>query len=257
MSISLIVPVYNHWQVTAKCLISILKSDIPIKYEIIVIDDASTDATQQLIRTVIKENHPVTLITNMENKGYILSTNEALKIIDSKYILFMNNDVYLDKTCIKELLRVYETYPDVGVLGGTQYADGWKETDSALKFFTRGDKATIRDHMITSKIPDNLKNSDIVYCDDVHFACALTTKAVVDKVGLLDEEFLLGCYDQEDFCLRVKELQMQIAVCPKAKFIHYLSVSTRDKFYEYQRALDANRITFFKKWGEKLRNNQI
>jgi GT2 family glycosyltransferase len=257
MSLSIIVPAWNHWQTTANCLASIFKSKILIPYKVIVINDNSTDYTAKLLQTIGQEGYPITLLTNDENKGYLGSTNMALKIVNSTYILFLNNDVILDKNCIKELIEVYRQHPDIGILGATQLDVNRNEL-YPLKFFLRGEKATIRDHIIATNIPENLREADVAYCDDVHFACSLTTKEVIDKIGgQLDPDFGLGNYDQESACCAVKEQGYQIAVAPRAKFVHLCSVSVRDKISEYSLLLDKNRELFFKKWGQKLKENKI
>jgi hypothetical protein len=159
MSLNIIVPCWNHWKTTANCLVSIFKSKIPIPYQVTVINDNSTDYTKSLLEIVIKEGYPISVITNSFNKGYVSSVNEALKINNSEFILFMNNDVILDKDCILNLLESYQKYPRVGVLGATQL-DSNREESSPLKYFLRGEKATIRDHIICTNIPKSLKESD-------------------------------------------------------------------------------------------------
>lgn len=254
MSVTCIVPVHNHWKTTAECLATIFKSGLT-DYKVIVIDDVSTDLTSSFLKTVAKD-YPITIITNVTNKGYLGSTNEALKIIDTEYIVFMNNDIHLDPDCLKVLIETYKKHPEIGILGATQYNKNWEEM-SPLKFFLRGDKATIRDHIVTSNIPKDLKDSDVIFCDDVHFACALTSKKVVDKAGPLDIDYGLGNYEQESHALTIKELGYQIAICPKAKFIHYGSISVNDDIEKYSTLLNKNREIFFRKWGDKLKNGQI
>lgn len=256
MSVTMCVPCHNHWAVTAKCLVSIFKSEIPYDYKVVVVDDASTDATQQLLTVVKKEGKPLKVITHSKNLGYIASMNDVLKTFDTEYILFMNNDVLLKKDCVAELIKNFEKHADVGILGGTQHDSNWKEL-SPLIFFLRGDKAIQRDHVVTANIPKELKSSDTVYCDCVHSPCALTSKRVVDKVGYWDEQFGFGNYEQEDYCLRIKEAHYQVAICPKAKFIHFVATSVSDNLPFWTNQLNKNRELFLKKWGEKLRLNLV
>lgn len=256
MSVTMAVPVHNHWQVTAKCLISIFKSEIPYDYKVVVIDDASTDATQKLLDVVKKERKNLRVITHTKNLGYVLSVNEVLKTFDTEYILFMNNDVLLKKDCVAELVKNFEKHPDVGILGGTQHDSNWNQM-APLIFFLRGEKAIQRDHVVSTNIPKDLMGSDTVYCDGVHSPCALTSKQVVEKVGFWDEDFSPGNYEQEDYCLRIKEAHYQVAICPKAKFIHFLATSVSDNLPYWSHILDINREKFLKKWGEKLRNNLV
>ena len=254
-NVSLVIPCYNHWRTTAECLATIFNSGLT-DYKVIVVDDVSTDATPKLLQTVISQGYPVQVITNKENKGYIGSTNVALKIVDTDFIALMNNDVHLDKMCIKNLIETYKKHSDVGVLGAAQFDKHWKPL-AQLKFFKRGEEAMMIDHMVVTNIPEELQNAEIIYCDDVHFACALISKEVLNKVGLLDEDMKGGNYDQESYCCAVKEAGWRIAVCPTAKYIHYCSVSVADQWGYYCQMLNVNRQIFFKKWGQKLKESKI
>lgn len=235
---------------------SIFKSDIPGSYKIIVVNDCSTDITAKFLTHLIKkEGRPIEIIENKNNLGYVHSTNRALKEVKSEFILLLNNDIILDKDCIKNLLKAYQK--DFGILGATQYDYKWREL-SPLKYFKRGEEATTRDHIVVKNLPKDLnKEVNIIYTDDVHLGCALLNKNVLDKVGLLDEQFAPGNYEQEDWCLRMKEAGFLVGICPMAKYIHLVGISALDKAIKYTNALNRNRKLFHRKWGEKLRKNEI
>jgi GT2 family glycosyltransferase len=256
--LDIVIPVYNHVEVVSKCLASIFKSDLKdITYRVIVVNDASTDSKiDALLSLIVKEKYPLKVIKNEENIGYILSTNIGLKDTTADYVLLLNSDIILDKDCIKILLENIKKYPDIGLLGATRYAEDWK-TQYPFSTFLRGEKATIRDHIVPFTISENLNTSNVVYCDLISVACVLISREAINKVGYYDEIFKLACYDQEDYCLRVREAKMQVAFCQSAKFFHKHMASVVDKYQEYSIALDANRIKFFEKWGEKLRKNEI
>jgi GT2 family glycosyltransferase len=254
--LTLIIPCFNHRKVTAQCLASIFKSDLKdISYKAVVIDDASTDYTGKLIQTIIDEGHPVELITNKVNMGYVDSTNKVLRNLNSEYVLFMNNDVLLEPTCIRNLLGEMLKRPEYGIIGGTQYDHMWREL-SPLKYFVRGEEATLWNHILVKNLPIR-DIPDIINVDDTHFACSICSKKVVDKIGFISEEFRPGNYDQEDYCLRVKEAGFKIGIATTAKYIHNYSTSTSDNPKFWEDVLNRNRETFWAKWGEKLRQNLI
>jgi GT2 family glycosyltransferase len=257
MSVSLIIPVHNHWRVTAKCLVSIYKSDLPEQTQVIVVDDASTDQTQALLGSVIKSGKEVKVITNVQNAGYVKSMNKGIQASSGDYIVFMNNDTLLAKNCIAMLVKTFEKHTELGILGALQCDAFWKQKDPLI-FLLRGKNAIQRDHVVTSNIPQELENSDVVYCDSVHSPCALTSRNVIEQIGMFDEMYGWGNYEQEDFCMTIKEkLHKQVAVCPQAKFVHFGSVSVSDDIVFWSHELDVNREKFLKKWGEKLFQNLV
>lgn len=257
INLTILIPVYNHWKTTATCLSSIFKSETDLKYDAIVIDDASTDSTSTFLKYLKeKENRPVTIIRNEKNLGFVESLNVGITNSIGNFVLFLNNDVSLDKNCISELHSKLVQYEDVGILGALPCNPNW-ESPAPLQYLLRGENATIRDHVISQSIPKDLIDSNIIYTDIAPIACFMMKKSLIDKLGLLDMRFSPANYEQEDYCLRAKEAGYQVAVCPKAKFIHYGAVSVSDNIVYYSQILNRNRELFLKKWGNKLLNNKI
>lgn len=252
VSVQIIIPVFNHWATTATCIGSILKNETEYSYEIIVVDNASTDMTQKFIQKLIDDGHPVKLVTKPRNTGFVGAVNSAFTMIDSKYILLLNNDVLLDKYCIQRLVDTMKKYSKLGILGGAQF-DSVRQPLSQLKFFVKGKEATIDNHITMRNLTEDESTKDYVICDDIHMACAMLSHEAFEQVGNLDNAFSPGNYDQEDYCLRVKEAGYEVAVCPSAKFIHYPSTSVSDNFLYWQSILNRNRKIWWSKWGDKLR----
>jgi len=257
MSLSILIPVYNHWKTTATCLSSIFRSETNLKYDVIIIDDASTDYTSVFLKYLKeKENRPVTIITNEKNLGFVESLNVGITNSTGDFVLFLNNDVSLDKNCISELHSKLLQYEDVGILGALPCNPNW-ESPAPLQYLLRGENATIRDHVVSQAIPKDLIDSNIIYTDIAPIACFMMKKSLIDKLGLLDMRFSPANYEQEDYCLRAKEAGYQVAVCTKAKFIHYGCVTVSDNMPYFSKVLDRNRSLFHEKWGQKLRENKI
>lgn len=252
--LDIVTPVWNHWKTTARCLASIFKSDIPMEYRVIIVNDASTDHTKLFLDFLIRKGNPISVIDNQQNIGYILSTNSGLKFSTADYILLLNNDTVLEKGCIKKLLENTKKHQDIGVLSATEYTDEKLTHQIPLKTLLRGENATTRDHMVEVKNP--LNTDGVIYCDLISFACVLITRKTLETVGYYDEYLKLGCYEQEDYILRTREANIPIAICPEAKFYHERSISTKTR-QDFSLALEENRKKFFEKWGQKLKENKI
>lgn len=253
--LTIVIPCKDHWKTTAHCLASIFKSDLTgIGYKVVVVDDACTDYTNKLVHTIMEERDNVDVINHQTSLGYTDSANDVLKTLDTEFILFMNNDVLLEKNCIRELVAHMYKHPEYGLLGGAQYDKNWKENQT-LRYFIRGETAGIWNHIRTENLPT--KPKDVIRVDATHFACSLCRKSVVDQIGLLSEEFRPGCYEQEDYFLRMKEVGWKIGVVPTAKYIHNHGTSTSDNFIFWQNVLNENRIKWWTKWGTRLQQNLI
>src|SRR3989338_4844277 len=102
--VSIVIVNYNGKDLTLNLLKSISKLNYK-NYEIILVDNASTDGTQEIMKNIFKN---VKLVENKKNLGYS-GTNSSIKYCKGKYILFLNNDMELDKNCLSELIKTAES----------------------------------------------------------------------------------------------------------------------------------------------------
>ena len=111
--VSIIIPVYNNWDYTYNCLLSVLINTSNVDYEIIVADDCSTDETKD-IKKIVKN---VKVIRNDKNLGFLKNCNNAVDFSDSKYVIFLNNDTKVPKDSISYLLETIKRDNRIGAVG--------------------------------------------------------------------------------------------------------------------------------------------
>lgn len=121
--LTIVIPVHNHWEYTKRCLGSIYFSDnIISKIDILVIDNASTDETEDFLNFQIDSGYPIRVIKNPKNLDYLLAANQGWKEVKTPYCLHLNNDVVLEPNCIQTMLNVFKEDPKIGIVGGIQYS---------------------------------------------------------------------------------------------------------------------------------------
>ena len=115
--VTLIIPVYNSEKYIGRCLDSILNQKYK-NFEIMIINDGSTDKSQEIINEY-KQKWPNKIITiEQENKGVAITRNEAIKQAKSEYIMFIDNDDYIDKDYIEVYIKTIKNGDYDVVLGG-------------------------------------------------------------------------------------------------------------------------------------------
>ena len=115
--VTVIVPVYNSEKYIKKCIESILNQTFK-KFELLIINDGSKDNSQKIIEEYQKKDPERIVIVNQENKGVSRTRNEAIKMANGKYLMFIDNDDYIDKDYIETFVNaIKENDLDV-VLGG-------------------------------------------------------------------------------------------------------------------------------------------
>jgi cellulose synthase/poly-beta-1,6-N-acetylglucosamine synthase-like glycosyltransferase len=112
--VSIIIPCFNQFEYTFKCINSIYHNTEPTTpYEIILIDDCSSDKTKD-IETQFPE---IKVIRNKTNKGFLKNVNYAAQKAEGKYLLLLNNDTIVLKKWLSSMIEVFENFDNVGVVG--------------------------------------------------------------------------------------------------------------------------------------------
>jgi len=111
--VSIIIPVFNQWDFTNKCLKSVKKNATGIKYEIIVVDDCSTDETSERLST----DPEVVYLRNTRNEGFIKGCNKGASLAKGDIYLFLNNDTEVQEGWLSAILDTFEKHADAGIVG--------------------------------------------------------------------------------------------------------------------------------------------
>ena len=119
--VSVVIPVFNQIDYTLNCLKSISENRPNIPFEVIVVDDCSSDKTPDLVRKI----EGVRVLTNSSNLGFLRSCNVAAKSCKGQYIFLLNNDTRVTEDWLDALVRVFEHHEDAGIVGSKLlYPDG-------------------------------------------------------------------------------------------------------------------------------------
>ena len=243
--LDIIIPCYQNYRLTASCLASIFKSDFPKKnLNIIIIDNASTDATQNLIEYLVGQNEPITYLRQTENLGFVKGNNVGFKASKAPFIMLANNDINLFPDCISEMMKVFKSNNDISIVGAIEHFPNGQVTKE--KPFMYWHPETIIPPLQLGAVP--YKGKTYVPVDLVGSACCIIKKEVIDKIGVFDEIFGMGMEEQEDFEYRAKLAGFKIAMCTTAHFYHWIGMTTAFDTPYYQKLIKTNKELFLRKW---------
>lgn len=224
MDLSIIVPSHNTEKLLKRCLDSIVNSlhDTDLEYEIIVIDNASTDNSRRLAG---KYQH-LTLIVNRINSGYGKANNQGIARARGNYILLLNSDTQAQSDALSLLVKCAREHPRSFIGGKLLNEDGTDQT-SCGRFFTipvvilalffKGDYLGL-----TRESPDRMKRVDWV-----SGACLIASKKSFIEVGLFDEGIFMYL-DEVDLLYRANLLGYTTIFCPTARFVHTGAASSKN-----------------------------
>jgi len=237
---------WNGWPDTMECLdsLNMLNYD---NFEVILIDNAS----KQKIR-VVDARFPklkITQIFNDLNSGFAGGNNVGIKIALEKgadYILLLNNDTIVEPDFLNNLVEAAVIDKKYGILGPViyDYADHNKIQFAGGKINWSINKGT---HLTV--IPALTRN--LIETDYITGCCLLIKKEVIEKIGLMDEDYFLY-YEDTDWNMRVRNAGWFCGVVPEAKIYHKASQSSREFSYPYIYYHSRNGLIFASRFGSKI-----
>jgi GT2 family glycosyltransferase len=228
--ISIVIPNFNGIKILKKCLNSVKNQKIPY-YEVIIVDNASTDGSVEYL----KNNYPeFTLIVNKENLGFATAVNQGIKSSKGEYIFLLNNDTELEVKCISNLINCIEK--DETIFGVSSKMIQFQDRN---RIDNAGDEYTILGW--TRKVGNN-KSTKLYYSErEIFSACAgaaLYRKNVFDIIGYFDEKFFAYMEDV-DISYRARIYGFKCIYCPDAVVYHRTSATSGSKYNTFKIKLAA------------------
>ncbi|MCU7495313.1 MAG: glycosyltransferase [Ignavibacteria bacterium] len=244
--VSIIILTFNGFEFNKECISSILKHTKQ-KYELIVVDNASSDATVGYLEKLQKEHKNIKVIFNGTNLGFPAAINQALKAASGNYVLIANNDIVVTEGWLKRMLEVAESDARTGIVGPISNLVSGIQMDKDAKYKTIPEM-----HSYAKKVRKQNAGETLEYLR-VSFLCTLIKKEVIDIIGGLDERFSPGNFEDDDFCLRSHIAGYRTVVAKDVFIHHYGSKSFRADGYEkYAQLIRLNEKKFLDKWGASI-----
>ncbi len=207
--VSLIIPSYDGKDMTVTLLKSLRKTTYK-KYEIIVVDNGSTDGCYEHI----KRHFPYVKVLMLEkNRGFTGAANFGIMHSKGKYLVMMNNDMKVDSKWLSELVKVANSDRRIGIVGSVFLDDintidrlGYVENRKFILQF----KPLYRGVKYKNQFPPII---------EVDHTFGLIKREVLNKIGLFDDKnFIL--WEDIDLCYRAKKAGFKVAVATRAKIWH-------------------------------------
>ncbi len=238
------IPVYNNAYLTRQCLDQILACPPLCSFEIIVVDDASSDSTPQLLASY---GDRIRTVTHAKNQGFATACNDGAAITLGDYLVFLNNDTIPHVGWLDALVRYASALPECGLVGSKllypnrtiQHAGIAICQDLQPRHIYVGFPA---DHPVVNKARR---------MQAVTGACILMRREVFAKAKGFDTVFTNG-FEDIDLCHRLTELGYAIHYCPESVLIHFECVSEGRKKFE-----SLNGEIYLKRWGDKIRPDDL
>lgn len=218
--LSIVLVCWNNKDYLEPCLRSLYDGQLDSSFDVAVVDNGSTDGSQEMLRQQFPE---VRIIQNSGNVGLARACNQGTEATRGRYVLLLNNDTVVNGRSLDSLVAFMDETPAAGAVGGKllnpdgSFQAGYAGFSSLREEFL---VATGVGDRLWSGYPSHLDASQPVRAGWLSSACLLLRRTALDKVGLLDEHyFIYG--DEADLQYRLQKAGWQVYYLPSAYTIHY------------------------------------
>ncbi len=237
--VSIIIPVYNAWEMNRKCILSILENTGDVSYEVIIADDCSSDETKNLSERFKNIHH----IRNEENLGFLLNCNKAASEAKGKYIHFLNNDTEVKPGWLSSLVMLMERDTSIGLAGSKLvYPDG--QLQEAGGIIWNDASGWNFGHRQSPDLPEFNYVKEVDY---ISGASILIRANLWKQIGGFDERYAPAYCEDSDISFEIRKRGYKVVYQPQSEVIHY-------EGYSHGRDHQASKISNIKKY--QIENSQ-
>lgn len=254
IEISAIVILYDGRAFLPDLLNTLRENLTDINHEIIFVDNGSTDGSVDYVRELCPTAR---VIENRRNLGFAPAVNVGIKAARGAYLYILNQDLRFRPGATKALLERLKAEPEVGLIGpGYVYFDGRPQRSvrafpSYRHVFYRAlllDRIFRHHREFSHWRMGWFDHKSELYVDQPMGAVMMIPRAVIDKVGLMDERFPI-LFNDVDFCRRIKEAGYRLLYYPTAVVEHFVGASTRKHPYRLKVISHTSMYRYLRKYA--------
>lgn len=244
---SVVVVAFGDLPLTKLCLESVLANTDAPDYEVVVVDNGSSETSQAYLDEVERRFVNVRIVRNRRNEGFASATNIGLAAAKGEALVLLNNDTIVSPGWLGRLLGHLED-PAVGLVGPATNRSGteaevptWYETYGELLSFAAERAGACAGR--TRELPTPT------------MFCLAMRRDTFERIGPLDERFEVGMLEDDDYAMRVRQAGLA-SVCAEDVFVHHFGEGSFGDLVptgEHARLLEANKRRFEDKWGSPWR----
>ena len=248
--VSIVVVTYNNVHLTELCLESILRNTHEPRYEVIVVDNGSSDGTPRYLRHMTALHPEIRAIFNAENLGFPKANNQGIALSRGQHLVLLNNDTIVPAGWLTLLLRHLRD-PAVGLVGPvTNFAGNEAKVDVPYRTWDEMEQFAAECAW--------RYDGQIADITMLAMFCVAMRRDLYDSVGPLDERFGIGMFEDDDYAQRVRAAGHRV-VCARDAFVHHVGQAAFRQLIargEYDALFARNRRAYESKWNIEWKRHQ-
>ncbi|MBP6824016.1 MAG: glycosyltransferase, partial [Acidobacteria bacterium] len=239
---SIIIVTYNNLDLNRLCLEKLYERTEWPNFEVIVIDNASTDGTPEYLKEAERAFPNLRVVLNSDNLGFAAANNIGLKMATGEFLVLLNNDTVVTRGWMTAMLRHLQNDLSIGLIGPVTNAIaneakievGYQQIEEMPNWAA----GYVREH-----------DGETFPIPMLAMFCVAMRRQIYEEIGLLDEQFGIGMFEDDDYCRRISNCGYQI-LCTRGSFIHHWQRASFKLLGEdeYLRIYQENQRKFEEKW---------
>ena len=239
--VSVIIVSYENRELTRACIDSVLRNSMHPNLEVLVVDNASSDGSAEMLSGIGDERVQVQL--NQRNAGFAAANNQALRVATGAYLVLLNNDTVVPRGWLPRMLRHLDD-PQVGLTVAVTNFSG-NESRIAVPYESMDEMHPFADAYMRQHEGQRF---------DIRVAamyCVGMRRDVYERLGPLDEEFGLGMFEDDDYSHRARLAGLRV-ICAEDVFVHHVGQASFARLAPetYDALWKKNQAHFEQKWGQ-------
>lgn len=244
--VSIVIPVYNKIEYTVACLRSLGEHAGSTSFEVIVVDDGSSDTTPEQLAEI----EGIRVLRNEQNLGFIGSCNAGAALARGEFVLFLNNDTVVTKGWLEALIACFAEETDAGLVGAKLvYPDGRLQEAGGIVF--RDGSGWNYGRFENPNDPRFEYRREADYCSG---AAIMLPRALFEQLGGFDTRYAPAYYEDTDLAFAVRAAGKKVFYEPRSVVVHFEGITSgTDIGGGIKKYQVVNREKFLEKWKDALR----
>lgn len=245
--VSLIIPIHDKLDLTLQCLASLRLHPNHASYEVIIVDDASTDASFDFLSSI----KGLRLVRMPEQSGYVFASNKGAEQARGEMLVFLNNDTVVQAGWLDALHETFEQFPDTGIAGAKLlYPNGLLQEAGGAVF----KDGSVWNHGRFEQA-DNPRFNHVREVDYVSGAVLAIRKTVFDELAGFDSHFAPGYFEDTDLAMRVHARGLKIRYQPFSRVVHIEGATSGTRLDSGMKAFQIpHQLKFAERWRSVIAN---
>ncbi len=237
--VSIITVNYNGYKDTCEMIESLQQFET-YPYEVIVVDNASRGDDAEQLRQ--KAYPRVKIVSSAENLGFAGGSNLGTQYAKGDYILYLNNDIIIDRPFLEALVNRMINSPKAGLVSGKIV---YEHHRNMIQYagYTQLTRIRLKSHQIGQGEVDHGQYDQAAITGSAHGACMLTSRRIMDEVGMMSDIYFLF-YEELDWSFRIQQAGYELWYEPAAVVYHKEGMSIRKNSPLRNYYLSRNRIIY-------------